>query len=219
MITLGIDCTTGWTNVGISKNGNIVCEVNKELGRRQSSQLSVLTEQLFHDANITLDDLTAVAVAVGPGSYTGIRTGIAYAVSLAEALSLNVVPLSTLELFASVLVKNENCIASVMKARKNYIYCALYTSDGTGLKEIMPESYLEASYFAAKLINYPNAVITGSGAEFFSAAAKLCNHTVLCQYNAGGKAAVYGEKHINNAVSPSALRGNYLRAPDIGPTS
>ena len=99
MIVLGIDCTTKSTNVGISKDGAILGEQNKEIGRKQASELPLIVERLLTDCVLKLSDINLIAVAKGPGYYTGIRTGIAYCAALAEALGLKIVPVSTMEAF------------------------------------------------------------------------------------------------------------------------
>lgn len=220
MITLGIDCSTKWTNVGITKDGTVLGETNRELDRQQSSLLPILTEELLVKNKIDFNDIGQIAVAVGPGYYTGIRTGVAYASALGEALGINIIPLSTLKLFAYRFCENEqDFLAAFSRARKNYIYAAIYRNNKDSLDEIMCPVYMMSADFAAKLIEYPNALIIG--ADDFSnnkEIQSLPNVKIEYKYNYGSSVALLGEISSKYAVLPSGIRGMYLRSPDIGPT-
>ena len=122
MIVLGIDCTTKWTCIGISENEKIIGEFNAELGRKQASELPVVTEKLLRDCSLKLSDVNVIAAATGPGYYTGIRTGIAYSSALAAALRLKIIPVSTMELFVYDLRKTEKILVQVIKTKSESIY-------------------------------------------------------------------------------------------------
>ena len=66
MIVLGIDCTTKWTNIGISDNDTVLGEINEELGRKQASQLPLMVEKLTETCSLTLSDVDVIAAASGP---------------------------------------------------------------------------------------------------------------------------------------------------------
>ncbi len=94
---LSIDCCSRWTNVGCSCNGTILGEVHLNIGRNQSSQLPLVVEGLLRSIDKTFHDVDFLAVTTGPGYFTGLRVGVAYAMALAEALNVPVVPVNTLE--------------------------------------------------------------------------------------------------------------------------
>ena len=98
--TLGIDTSCGFTVLGLAEGNRVTAESRWELGRAQASLLPSLVRQVLQPFHLTLEDLEVLAVTVGPGAYTGLRIGVAYAAALADALGIRVVPLSTLEVLA-----------------------------------------------------------------------------------------------------------------------
>jgi len=219
MPVLGIDCTSRSTNVGISADGIILNEINADLGRQQSSKLPLLVEGLLSELSMDISEIEFIAVAKGPGYYTGIRTGIAYAAALARALKIKVIPLSSLELSVYDMRGNIIPVASVIKARQNFIYGALYFPDGERMKLQIYPTFCSAAMFAKHLAKYPEAVIVGNdletyAKEFFT----LTNKKLSRDTKTGGQAALMGEYYKNISVQPEEIRGEYLREPDIGPT-
>lgn len=219
MITLGIDCTTKSTNIGIASDGIILGETNLELGRQQSAKLPLLVERLLDETSTSLAEINLIAAAKGPGYYTGIRTGVAYAAALAEALGVSAVPLSTMELFVYDLRTQKRPLASILKARQSYAYCALYISDGENLTAKLSPSFCKAAEFAEILKDYPDALIVGADREIYQELFSLPNETLSRISGSGGQAALMGEARCSLRIAPSLLRGEYLREPDIGPTT
>lgn len=217
MIVLGIDCSTKWTNVGIASNGEVLAEANLELGRLQSSRLPYLVEQILDEAKIDIADIELVAVANGPGYYTGIRAGVAYAAGLAEALKIEAVALSTLELFVFDLRTLARPLAPIIKAKQDKVYAAVYVSDGEMLTAALQPCFIGSKELAAELTNLPQALIVGADAANYPEIECLPNHKERRFSGFGGQAALLGELYSNRRQSPRSLRGNYLRAPDIGP--
>jgi tRNA threonylcarbamoyladenosine biosynthesis protein TsaB len=217
MIVLGIDCSTKVTAVGVSSDGKVLAERNTELGRRQSSELPLIVNSIIKEVGLTLNDITLMAAGIGPGYYTGIRTGIAYAASLASALSLKVVPLHTTELLVHDLTYLKKTLAPVIKARANSIYCALYSSDGIALTTMMQPSFMKAADFTEIVEKYKDAVVVGSDVSLYDEFQSLKNKIVKRKSGGGGAASLMGEIFSSRAVMPMELRGLYLRAPDIGP--
>jgi len=217
---MGIDCSTKWTNVGLTDNGVIVGEINEDLGRKQSSMLPVIAEKLFSENNVKIGSICCIAVAVGPGYYTGIRTGIAYACALAEALKIKIVPLSTLKIPAYRFREDSGDFLAVFsKARKNYIYGALYKKDKSELNEVVGPAYLTEADFASKIAEYNDALIISIGdVSDYKTIQSLPNIKCGCIYNSGLDVAIFGEKLLKNSIAPDKIRGMYLRSPDIGPT-
>lgn len=217
MIVLGIDCSTKWTNVGVASNGEVLAEVNLELGRSQSSRLPSLVAQTLDEAKIAITDIELVAVANGPGYYTGIRTGVAYAAALAEALKIEAVALSTLELFVFDLRTLARPLAPIIKAKQDKVYAAVYVSDGDMLTAALQPCFIGSKELAAELSNFPQALIVGADAANYPEVECLPNQKERRYSGFGGQAALLGELYSSCRQSPRLLRGNYLRAPDIGP--
>lgn len=217
MLVLGIDCSTKWTNVGVADGGEVLAEINLELGRAQSAELPLLVGKALSEAGAELRGLGLIAAANGPGYYTGIRAGVAYAAALARSLGIKVVPLSTLELFVFDLRHSGRPLAPVIKARSGSVYAALYAPGAESLNTIVPPSFVGAAAFAETLRQYPDALIAGADALNYPELAGLPNEINARASGSGGQAALMGWLYRENALNPAALRGNYLRNPDIGP--
>ena len=219
MIVLGIDCSTKTTCIGTAQSSIVLSDLNVELGRSQSSKLPSLVENVLAEASASLKDVELIAVGTGPGYYTGIRSGVAYAAALAEALNLKVVPLSSLELFVYDLRDTEKLLAPVVRARRNSFYCALFSSDGESLTPVVEPCFIKAAQFAEILNNHPEALIVGSDADQYEDLKMLSNRKLARLSGSGGQAALMGDRYRQFAAEPQKIRGVYLREPDIGPVS
>lgn len=219
MKVLGIDCTTKFTNIGITSYGGVLSEISLELGRQQSSRLPVLVEEMLSSLSIEISELDLIAVANGPGYYTGIRTGIAYSAALAQALGIKILPISSLEAFVHDLRNTGLPLAPVFKARQNCVYCALYFSDGSQLKPFVYPKFCTAEEFADFLTHYPEALIVGKDATIFNEFSVLPNNILPRSVGRPAQTALMGEYYKEFSVTPDKILGVYLREPDIGPTS
>ena len=219
MAVLGINCAGRWTNVGVADGGAILAETNRELARRQSELLPSITEETLAAAGVALGDISLVALGTGPGYYTGIRAGIAYGAALARALGVKAVPLSSLELFVWDMRDEYELLAPVFRARASHCYAALYESRGGALNEIIAPCFIRVSELTEKLAAYPSAAIVSPDIEQYPALAQCGCAVVPRESASGGACAVMGGGRAARAVAPELIRGTYLRAPDIGPTS
>ena len=98
--------------------GNNSVHVDAE---KQAVTLPVATEQFLHDCNTSWQDLTAIGIVVGPGSFTGIRLGIAYAKGLGIGLNIPVVPISAFELY---LAESPDAIVAIESGRGDFFVAA-----------------------------------------------------------------------------------------------
>ena len=219
MAVLGINCAGRWTNVGVSEGGAILAETNRELERRQSELLPSITEETLAAAGVALGDISLVALGTGPGYYTGIRAGIAYGAALARALGVKAVPLSSLELFVWDMRDEYELLAPVFRARASHCYAALYQSRGGALNEIIAPCFIRVAEFAEKLASYPHAAVVSPDLEQYPALSECGCRLVPRESASGGACALMGEERALLAAAPDTIRGTYLRAPDIGPTS
>ena len=214
-LTVGIDCTMRWTNVGLVREGELLAELNADLGREQASMLPELVAQLLAFKTCTLQEVTQIAVTVGPGYYTGIRIGISYACALAEALRISVVPVPTLYAFIRDLLPLSVPIAPVLRARKEFLYTAIYQETEEGFRELLPPSYMEQNAFAEEVKKHPSLLLVGEDVSAYSAIP--VSFPVIPRGTVhGGQVALAVGDTLFSPVSPAKIHGNYLREPDIG---
>lgn len=127
MIILSLDSTSVTASVAISENGVVLAENFINNGLTHSQTLMPMVEKTLIDSNKNIKDVDLFAITNGPGSFTGVRIGIASVKGMADAMNKKCIAVSTLEAIAEPL-KNEDCIAcAVMDARCNQVYCALFS--------------------------------------------------------------------------------------------
>ncbi|MET0851218.1 MAG: tRNA (adenosine(37)-N6)-threonylcarbamoyltransferase complex dimerization subunit type 1 TsaB [Candidatus Rokuibacteriota bacterium] len=104
----------------------VVGESRTNIALTHSERLMVAIDRLLGDAGWTVKDLEGLAVSVGPGSFTGLRVGIATAKGLAVTLGLPVAPVPTLDALAAILPFADAPVCPLLDARKGEVYCCLY---------------------------------------------------------------------------------------------
>ncbi|MBR5321429.1 MAG: tRNA (adenosine(37)-N6)-threonylcarbamoyltransferase complex dimerization subunit type 1 TsaB [Clostridia bacterium] len=126
MKILSIDSSSVSASVAITENGVTLAENFINNGLTHSQTLMPMVEKTLNDANVSVKNVDLFAVTNGPGSFTGVRIGIASVKGMADALGKKCIAISTLEAIAEPL-KNEDCIAcAVMDARCNQVYTAIF---------------------------------------------------------------------------------------------
>ena len=126
MLLLAIDSATPVAGVALVQDGKLLVEATLHGNQRHSVQLMPLIDQVLQQAERSVEDLATVAVSIGPGSFTGLRIGLAAAKGLCMGLDIPLVGVSTLQMLAHNLVYSPGLVCPVIYARKNEIYTALY---------------------------------------------------------------------------------------------
>lgn len=168
---LNIDTSTSICSVSLSE-GNRVLDVKEDYeGRNHAKLLTPFIEEILKENNLSPNELSAVSVSKGPGSYTGLRIGVSVAKGIAYALSIPLISVDTLLIMASgyleenkSLSKKENVVLCPMiDARRMEVYSALFDSGLSALREVKAEIIDENSY---RLIMEENQFhIFGDGAS------------------------------------------------------
>ncbi|WP_370477608.1 tRNA (adenosine(37)-N6)-threonylcarbamoyltransferase complex dimerization subunit type 1 TsaB [Tamlana flava] len=175
-LILNIETATTNCSVSVSKNGEtIVLKEDNDKNYSHAERLHVYINDVLKEAQIAPQDLSAVAISKGPGSYTGLRIGVSAAKGLCFALDKPLISVSTLESLAHKVNTEEGFIVAMLDARRLEVYSAIYDSNHCKIREtqaqILDESafaeYLEKGkvYFVGSgvektktLINHPNAI-------------------------------------------------------------
>ena len=97
-LILALDCSLRWTNVAVFLDGAALVSERLDIGRRQAAELPGVVKNALAKAGYSFEHISLVAVTNGPGYFTGIRIGAAYAAALAYGLGIKVVPVSTLQM-------------------------------------------------------------------------------------------------------------------------
>ena len=126
MLTLAFETSAKAASVALTENGRLLGESYQNTGLTHSQTLMVMAEDLLKQCGKTVSDLTAVAVAEGPGSFTGVRIGVAAAKGFAWGRELPCYGISTLEAMAVSLGVYEGHVCACMDARRSQVYNALF---------------------------------------------------------------------------------------------
>ena len=132
---LNIDTASESAHVSIAKDGLVIQALYSESQKEHASFLQTAIQQLAKLTGIKLTDIDAVAVTAGPGSYTGLRVGMASAKGLCYALQKPLITLNTLEVLAASAIhifpkyKIEFLLCPMMDARRMEVFTAIYNSD------------------------------------------------------------------------------------------
>lgn len=175
-----------------------------EIGRGHAELLMGFVDEALAAAGLDLDDVGRIAVTVGPGSFTGIRVGVAAARGLALALNVPAVGITTLSALAATRVKDKPLLVA-MDARRGEAYCQSFAADGAAL--IAP---------ALLSLDDARALAAGHDGEVTGSAAALLRKDALPQTDAVDIAAV---ARLGAALDPQEHRPKplYLRGPDAKP--
>lgn len=185
--------------------------------RAHSQILLPMAKQLLAETGHSVQDVDVFAAANGPGSYTGLRIGIAAMQALGFAGGKQCAGISSLEGLAWNLCGRSGILCACLAARKDLCYCAFFESDGVKIRRLTEDRILPAEEIAAQIAGYGEQImVIGDGlavlrecapAEYFAAPMHLCNQSA-CGI---AMAAMHSEP-----VSPDALTVSYLQAVKIG---
>ncbi|KAF2082939.1 tRNA (adenosine(37)-N6)-threonylcarbamoyltransferase complex dimerization subunit type 1 TsaB [Flavobacterium sharifuzzamanii] len=166
---LNIETATKNCSVSIAKDGQtIVCNELADEGYSHAEKLHVFIEEVIGKAGISAQDLKAVAVSQGPGSYTGLRIGVSAAKGLCYALNIPLIAVDTLQTLASQAGVTDGKIIPMLDARRMEVYSAIFNSDLTLERAIKAEiidensfqEYTDKLYFVGDCADKCKAILT-----------------------------------------------------------
>ena len=126
MLILAFETSAKAASVALTENGKLLGEIYQNTGLTHSQTLMVMAEDLLKQCGKAAKDITAVAVAEGPGSFTGVRIGVAAAKGFAWGREIPCYGISTLEAMAVSLGAYEGHVCACMDARRNQVYNAVF---------------------------------------------------------------------------------------------
>ncbi len=217
MKILGIDTSTTMGAVGIVEDETLVAEMRTNISLTHSERLMGHIDTLLKSARMTLDDIGGFAVSVGPGSFTGLRIGLAAVKAMAYAKGRPVAAVNSLDVLADNLPYCRHQIAPVLDARKKMVYCAVYKAVDTSRRTVLPPTVITPDKLA-DIIEEPT-VFVGEGAYVYR---DLLGGRLCCQaffapraycYPSGAAVAFRGLREIaaGNTADPMTLAPFYIR--------
>lgn len=139
MKILAFDCSSKTLAAAIGEDQTVLASDYGTENRNHAPYLMPMVHELLEKTNLKMKDIDRIGVTIGPGSFTGLRIGIATAKGFADLLNLPVVPICSLDALA-MNYRNENKIlVPILDARKNQVYAAVYDNRKGKMKKILNE--------------------------------------------------------------------------------
>ena len=174
-LILCIETGTNICSVGIARDGELVSLRESVEGRDHAKHVGVFVDELLRETGVAPDELDAVAVGMGPGSYTGLRIGVSFAKGLCYGLQIPLVAVGSLDALAEVAIEDneagilaveswdEAVLCPMVDARRMEVYTRLYNAKGEPLSDVTAEVVDENTF--ADVRRDKRLVIFGNGAE------------------------------------------------------
>lgn len=164
---LNIETATDICSVCLSEEGQVISFAENNEGYSHASTLTILIQKCLKEANITLEELDAVAISQGPGSYTGLRIGVSVAKGICYALDKPLIAIDTLQALAWACAKGEQKEAhycAMIDARRMEVYTAMYdfkNREEQAVSALIVEENSFQSYFEKE----ETIIFCGNGAD------------------------------------------------------
>lgn len=170
MKILSIDTASNICGVSILEDSNLICQLDHDTGRTHSENLMPMIQQAFNQSNLFLKDIDLLVCDKGPGSFTGIRIGVATIKAFHDSLGIPCIGVTSLEALA-YLVKKEGFIVSILDCKNDNCYFSMYELKNSKYIEMIPPT-TDTITNALKLCqqNYSNHTpisFVGDGCEIY----------------------------------------------------
>ncbi len=167
MLILGFDTATPWGTMALLENNQVIFEISLRAGKGSGEYLLALLQNLLKKSERSVSEIDLITVGTGPGSYTGIRIGLAAAKGLALGTNIKVFGINTLRIIAENARRDSEWIASLIDARHGFVYAALFQNRNQQLETIESPLYISAEDFALRLSSIPSVMLCGDGSKSY----------------------------------------------------
>lgn len=219
MLILAFETSAKAASAALLENGALLAESYQNTGLTHSQTLLVMAQALLRQCGKTVSDVTAVAVAAGPGSFTGVRIGVAAAKGFAWGAQLPCYGVSTLESMALSLGIWEGTVCACMDARRAQVYNALFRAEHGRLHRLSPDRAISLAQLGQELSQLEGPIFLVGDGSLLTArtlAEQVPNLVVPAEHRMHQRAAgvaLLAQQAIaaGEAGDGAALTPNYLR--------
>lgn len=218
MLLLAFESSAKSAGAALWRDGDLLGEYHQNSGQTHSRTLLKMAEDLLRNCDLSPQQLDCVAVAAGPGSFTGLRIGVAAAKGLSWGREIPCVGVSTLEAMARSCAMGDGVLVCCMDARRQQVYNALFEVKGGSVTRLTEDRAISVSQLDMELKNIEKTkILVGDGAV-------LCYNTLqnregfllapehLRMQRASGVALAAAERiRTGEVLPPEAVNPNYLR--------
>lgn len=160
MKNLAIDTSSSVCSVALLENDKLIDKNELNNGKTHSENLMPLLEQLLNRNKIEIEEINLISVCTGPGSFTGIRIGVASMKPIGEVLNIPIASVTSLETLAKN-VENAETIVAIIDARNNQVYCGIFDTNYNQKEEYLAD---DINNVIENLKKYKNITCVGNGA-------------------------------------------------------
>lgn len=222
MKTLAIESSAHTCSVALVENQKLLCEVFSNSGLTHSQTLMSMVSNVFDITKTDFSTIDSISVSIGPGSYTGIRIGIAAAKGLAQTNNLKCYGISTLEAIAYNLYGFDCIVCAVMDARCEQVYTAFFKCNKDSVQRLTTDKAMSASELIQTIVDSEfekPIVFAGDGARMFLELSAetlpgLTPSPLSVRFQRAFGVALCAAAHTDqDFISAEQLSPVYLRAP------
>ena len=219
MLILALDSSTKTAAVGLNLDNEMLVQFTVDAGNTHSEILLPMVADSLSLSGFTTDEIDLFGCVTGPGSFTGVRIGVATIKGLAFGKNIPCVSVSSLESLAETLYQEKGIICPVIDARREQVYNALFESDGTRIRRLTADRAIPICELDEELAKtgrpvhlIGDAVHTAYERFEKTPRATVTKHTCGPDGNAVARVA-FREYKNGHGTTDLALRPTYLRIP------
>ena len=166
MRILALETSAKAVSAAVTEDGKVLASGYQDTGLTHSRTLMPIVEHILKNTDLTVQDCDAIAVAAGPGSFTGIRIGVSAAKGLAFAAEKPAIAVSTLAAMARNVAWLNGLVICAMDARRQQVYNALFRAEDGSLTRLTPDRAISLEDLAAEIkADGRPKIIVGDGAR------------------------------------------------------
>ena len=219
MLILAFETSAKAGSVALMDEKSLLGECYSNTGLTHSQTLLAMAQELLTNCGKTPADVTALAVAAGPGSFTGVRIGVAAAKGFAWGAQLPCCGESTLEAMARNLGTWEGTVCCVMDARRSQVYNALFACEAGNLTRLCEDRAISLAELGEELKNLPKPIfLVGDGSILCYNTLEATVSGLVCppehhMHQRAAGVALLARERLQRGEAPdgNALEPNYLR--------
>lgn len=209
MLLLSLDSSSQAATAAVLRDGELLCEYTQNQMKTHSVKMLPMIEQMLKDMELELSDIDVFACGIGPGSFTGVRIGVATVRGFAKTLGKKVISVSSLEALANNVLCFDGMIFALLWAREGECYAAVYENG----KEIVSPCVMSLDEIVARA-ERKSCIFVGDGAtkniEYFRKALPSVK-------TAGGRCSVISAAALGEAAYGRVLRGELCDCENLIP--
>ncbi|MCC5952915.1 MAG: tRNA (adenosine(37)-N6)-threonylcarbamoyltransferase complex dimerization subunit type 1 TsaB [Acidimicrobiia bacterium] len=221
MLILGIDTATAQVSCAVGGHEGVLASTHSIRARQHAETLTPAIEFTCRQARIDLNEISVVAVDLGPGLFTGLRVGVAAAKAMAHALRVPMIGASSLDLLAFAVRFSPKLIAAVVDARRSEVFSALYRQVPGGVQRVSEPQVGSPEDLASEILAIgEECLMVGDGSlryrEVFDGLAKVEVTEAGWAYPSAASLVMLAHAQAlrEQWVKPWDLQPLYLRKPD-----